>query len=203
VTRDLIIDGSNNVTQPIIPEELEQLSRLVHLRICACSITSLPSTIGCLQFLRTLNLRRNQLSRLPPESGYLYWLSNLDLSYNCFTELPSVLANLVNLEILDVTCNRLSYISAEVASLPKLSSLLLEDNPYNFDLIGRVEKEPIRSLKEVIANRIVDLPSRICATSPPRLLHLPHFLTCRFFFFFFFFCSCSLSVTPVIGILRI
>jgi len=51
-------------------------------------LTSLPTKIGYLKHLKTLNLQNNQLTSLPSEIGYLSNLQTLNLDGNHLTNLP-------------------------------------------------------------------------------------------------------------------
>ena len=54
----------------------------------------LPTEIGQLKFLHTLDLLFNQLTNLPLTMAHLKALESLDLSSNRFTQLPPEIAQL-------------------------------------------------------------------------------------------------------------
>ena len=69
--------------------------------------TELPSEIGDLKKLRTLNVSHNQLVSLPTSIQKLNQLEELHLYGNKFTELPSEIGDLKKLRSLNVRYNPL------------------------------------------------------------------------------------------------
>ena len=93
----------------------------------------IPSELGRLERLVSLQLRRNRLTgRIPPELSDLASLEHLSLSYNTLTgAIPPELANLENLEELWLKHNRLTGpVPAALAELD-LSVLHLSGNEFD------------------------------------------------------------------------
>ena len=90
---------------------------------------ALPSQIGHLINLRTLNASHNRMTGVPAEIGQLQHLEYLDLSYNQLTGLPHELGNLQQLRILNLTGNPgvssldLAYIRTHA---PKTTEIILQ-----------------------------------------------------------------------------
>ncbi|MBN2006926.1 MAG: leucine-rich repeat domain-containing protein [Anaerolineae bacterium] len=116
-------------------------------------LTTLPSEIGQLTNLRSLDLSLNQISTLPPEIGYLTNLQYLNLSgdpllaipstppigqrtsshyirlrFNRLTSLPSEIGKLVKLQDLKLDHNELTELPPEIGQLISLQHLNLSDN---------------------------------------------------------------------------
>lgn len=87
---------------------------------------ALPSQIGQLKKLISLDASNNQMTGVPAELGQLTNLETLDLSNNQLTGLPNELANLKNLKILNLSGN--DYSEQDLAgirnSLPNVNYIL-------------------------------------------------------------------------------
>ena len=102
--------------------------RTLRLHLIGRNITSLPESIGQLQFLKTLWLSGNKLSSLPKSVGQLQSLQELFLNNNQLTELPGSTLELSNLVTLDLDANQLTSLPASVIHLQSLDSLKLGFN---------------------------------------------------------------------------
>jgi internalin A len=82
----------------------------------------------------------NYLSKLPSEIGQLTNLTTLDLSSNRLTTLPGEIWQLNNLKFLDLSHNQLSKLSAKIRNLKKLEKLDLRNNRFNIpdEILERV-----------------------------------------------------------------
>ena len=92
---------------------------------------TMPSELGSLTNLRTLDLLGNQLTgSIPVELGSLTNLTHLDLRHNQLTgEIPTELGSLVNLRVLTLSSNQLTgWIPRELEHLSNLQSLELWGN---------------------------------------------------------------------------
>ena len=94
---------------------VDPLSKLQDLDIYLCSlrkysqndldISTIPESIGSLNCLKKLTLRRNGLKRIPSSLENLTLLKELDLSYNELMEIPNSIISLPSLEKLNIKHN--------------------------------------------------------------------------------------------------
>ena len=107
-------------------------------------IRSLPTTVGNLLQLLTLDVAHNHLEHLPNEIGLLpsvdladdpfspsgncAQLTTLDLTHNELVDLPELIGNLKNLSRLLIRYNRLSAIPSSLANCSKLDEFNIEGN---------------------------------------------------------------------------
>jgi Leucine-rich repeat (LRR) protein len=90
-----------------------------------------PTYIGLLQNLRSLNLFCNSLTSIPSELGLLQNLKTLNLSNNFLTSIPSELGLLQNLQSLYLSGNKLTFIPSELGNLKNVL-ITLYDNPTTY-----------------------------------------------------------------------
>ena len=130
-----------NNLQGSIPSELGNLSKLTTLELQSNQLTGeIPSELGNLSNLSALYLWENDLSgEIPSELGNLSSLTVLDLPGNELSgEIPAELGNLSNLTVLILARNQLSgEIPSELGSLSNLVELELYEN----DLSGEIPNE--------------------------------------------------------------
>ncbi|WP_024773140.1 leucine-rich repeat domain-containing protein, partial [Aquimarina macrocephali] len=124
------------------------------------NITIIPSVIGQLTSIRSLDLSGNGIAELPPEIGFLKQLSVLSLSLNPIRVLPSEIGQLIKLE--EVVCQQtgLNSIPVEIGLLTSLKKLNLSSN--NLTSIP-VELAQLGSL-EVLSfndNKLTSIPVEI------------------------------------------
>jgi hypothetical protein len=81
-----------------LPSEIGQLTNLQSLNWGGNQLSSLPAELWQLTNLQWLSLRNNQLSSLPPEIGQLTNLHTLLLENNQLHHLPTEIGNLINLK---------------------------------------------------------------------------------------------------------
>jgi hypothetical protein len=112
-----------------LPSEIGQLHNLESLQINFNQLSSLPSEIGQLKNLISLGIISNNLVQLPPEIGLLSNLEYLHVGGNQLNVLPSEIGKLSNLETLILIKNKLSELPSEINQLRKLQYLNLELNP--------------------------------------------------------------------------
>jgi len=108
---------------------LKYLGILHHLRylgLCKTVISQLPEEIGNLQFLQTLNVRGNKISRLPSSVVQLRKLMCLYIDH--YTRVPNGIGNLTCLEQLSELCIDDSAINIieELGQLTELRQLSIE-----------------------------------------------------------------------------
>ena len=130
-----------NNLQGSIPSELGNLYKLTTLELQSNQLTGeIPSELGNLSNLTSLYLWENDLSgEIPAELGNLASLTVLDLPGNELSgEIPAELGNLSNLTVLFLARNQLSgEIPSELGSLSNLVELELYEN----DLSGEIPNE--------------------------------------------------------------
>jgi len=113
------------------------------------TLTSIPSEIGKLTQLISLNISKNEIDQLPSEIGKLVNLKVLNVSFNKLTGLPSEIGNLLSLEELDLAFNKLKKLPETIGNLISLRRLYLGKADY-FSL-GKSRTE----------NRLETLPRRM------------------------------------------
>jgi len=89
---------------------------------------ALPSEIGKLKALRTLDASGNLMTGVPAEIGHLSELRTLDLSDNRLTGLPYELADLKKLETLDLRGNAVSEADLDVIRAGLTGTAILTDS---------------------------------------------------------------------------
>ena len=121
-----------------IPSDLGDLSSLSTLNLSENSLTgSIPSELGGLSSLETLNLSGNQLSgAIPSDLGGLSSLKTLNLSGNQLTgTIPSDLGGLSSLLTLNLSGNQLSgAIPSKLGNLSNLTGLNLSGNELDWEI---------------------------------------------------------------------
>jgi len=157
---------------------------------------TIPSSIGNLSSLRTLNFASNQITgSIPPEIGNLDNLERLILNDNQITgSIPPEIGDLSNLEHLFLNINQITGpIPPEIGNLSNLLSLYLYDNQitgsvpteignlsnllmlylYNNQLTGTIPSEigNLSNLRDLYLydNELTDLPDLSSSTSLQRL----------------------------------
>ncbi len=111
-----------------VPSELGKLTNLKSLDLSFNRLTSVPAELGELTNLKTLDLRDNRLTNFPRELGKLTKLMTLDLSTNKLTIVLPELGKLANLKTLNLSDNRLTAFPRELGKLTSLTTLDLRNN---------------------------------------------------------------------------
>ena len=124
----LVLPGNN--LQGAIPSELGSLTRLTTLELQHNNLTAIPPELGNLTNLTALSVGDNQLSgTIPPELGKLANLRSLRLDDNAFGTIPPELGDLANLAELSLRNNKLwGPIPPELGNLASLTVLELQQN---------------------------------------------------------------------------
>jgi internalin A len=110
------------------PGSLTNLQYLKILNLSRNELTTLPESFGSLQKLEKLDLVYNQLESLPESLGKLSNLSRLSLSNNKIGKLPESLGELSNLSALDLSNNEIGELPESLGKLSNLSRLDLSNN---------------------------------------------------------------------------
>lgn len=107
-----------------VPESIGNLVGLTHLNLSNNRLTSagLPSTLGFLSSLKSLNLGMNQLDTLPPTMVALDSLQELGLFDNLFIKLPEFVKVLRSLSKVNMKRNPLSYAQGDGEGMLKEKS---------------------------------------------------------------------------------
>jgi internalin A len=111
-----------------IPTSIGSLVKLRTLDLSDNRLTSIPDTIGSLVNLKQLNLRGNTLSKVPLTIGNLSRLESLDLSENKITVLPEELSRLERLHELQLSKNAIRHFPDSFGKLTGLQTLIASKN---------------------------------------------------------------------------
>jgi hypothetical protein len=134
---------------------------------------TIPSSIGNLSSLRTLNFASNQITgSIPPEIGNLSNLEYLILTSNQITgSIPPEIGNLSNLKHLYLTDNQITgSIPPEIGNLDNLERLILNDN----QITGSIPPEigDLSNLEHLFLNI-----NQITGPIPPEIGNLSNLLS--------------------------
>ena len=159
-TRVLMIELVENNLKGSLPSEIGNLPGLVSLNLTANGLTSLPPEIGALATLTSLSLFNNELQSLPPEIGNLSHLGWLSLGFNHLPSVPAELGRLTSLWYLDMAFNQLSSLPSEFWNLSNLQYLYLGQNQFTSlsPSVGNLSRLNAIGLS---CNRISSLPSEL------------------------------------------
>ncbi|VAH28196.1 unnamed protein product [Triticum turgidum subsp. durum] len=141
-SRGFMVDVSNNLITGGIPVEIGSLcTSLVVLGVAGNRLSGLiPTSIGQLNYLISLDLSRNQfVGEIPTSVKNLPHLELLSLGHNLLNgTIPNDINHLQSLKVLDLSSNRLSgEIPHALADLTNLTALLLDNNK----LTGKIPAE--------------------------------------------------------------
>jgi len=91
-------------------------------------LTRLPSSIGLLRRLHTLNLDENDVDALPPDLGSCVSLRILSAHANRLTTLPAELDHIDGLGVINLTANLVKYLPVSFMKLRNITALWLSEN---------------------------------------------------------------------------
>lgn len=111
-----------------LPTAIGLLWGLITIDAAHNQLQTLPISIGQLPLLQQLHLSHNQLTTVPESLGQLSLLQVLDVSYNNLEELPDSIAWLQQLKTLNLAHNNLTAIPPDCAWLAQLQVLQLSNN---------------------------------------------------------------------------
>ena len=163
-----------------VPEEMADLSNLIHLKLSKCDLTEVPAHIwemDTLQYLyldgnqltelsgdvtgladlRVLVLDDNQLAALPGGMGELTDLRVLSVSQNGIGNLPQSMKNCTEMREMYLTGNRLGEIPDWIGSLVDLEVLVADGNEIR-SLPGSLSSLENMTTLSVAFNRISRFP---------------------------------------------
>ena len=117
----------NNLIQQL-PSEVGHMTKLQSLDISNNSLKTLPKEIGLLKHLIECKAKRNKIEYLPIKLGGLNFITSLDLSSNCLEELPHEIGILRSLQQIDVSKNNLKILPESLGAMFYLRKLLVSKN---------------------------------------------------------------------------
>ena len=135
VGEEILFDGVSEVHVDRVrlasAERLIARCRTEHaeqLRVTELLLKGIPPSLYTLNWLKSLDLSNNRLTKIPSEVCQLTALKNLDLSHNQLTILPNVVGQLTALKALNVSDNQLTTLPNELGQLTALENLDLSHN---------------------------------------------------------------------------
>ena len=146
----------------------------MHLKLAHNALEEVPTEIGALLMLETLDLSNNQLKRLPRELCLLRSLLWLDISHNDLTELPQHFGSLTKLSVFKASNNAFCNLPGSFEELHNLVSIQVSHNHLlEIPLLWCKNFTHLKSL-EVDNNKIKYLPIEISQMANLQLLSLRH-----------------------------
>ena len=133
------------------------------------NLTKLSDNIGNLTNLTYFYLETNQLTYLPDSIGNLRKLTYFSLQENNITSLPNSICDLINLTYFDLNNNNLTELPNNIGNLINLSVITLEYNNLTVlpESIGNIDNLNGIMLSH---NKITTLPNNIFKSN--RILHI-------------------------------
>ncbi|CAK9164172.1 unnamed protein product [Ilex paraguariensis] len=123
-----------------LPSLLGALTYLRQLHIANNKLTCLPTEIGLLTELQVLKANNNRISTIPTRIGGCTSLVEVDLSSNLLLELPETFGSLKNLKALHLNNNGLKSLPATLfKTCMQLSTLDLHGTEITMDLLRQFE----------------------------------------------------------------
>jgi hypothetical protein len=113
-----------------LPTEIGDLVYLKRLEVATNKLSQIPSSIGKLTALTHLNLESNELADLPRDFGRLK-CEVLNLNYNNFVSVPDCLMSMKSLMRLSVMGNELTYLPIGLQRFTVLEELRMSRNRIN------------------------------------------------------------------------
>lgn len=156
-----------------LPSEIGQLNCLNSLDLSGNKLTNLPSAIGQLTNLTSLYVSYNKLALVPKEIFQLPNLNFLDLSGNQLTSVPQEIGQLTSLTTLDLYGNKLTTLPSEIGQLTNLTILALGSNILS---IIPPEIGKLTNLTTLYLNgtKLTSIPPELGQLSNLRMLSLSH-----------------------------
>lgn len=126
----------------VLPTSIGRLKNIVTLDLCCnTSNAPLPHEIGDLASLENLNLSRSRITSLPSSIGGLKNLQDLDLSYTVnLKKLPDAIGKLTNLKRLDLHESGVTILPGSIGELKSLLHLNL-DGTLLLDIWGKSPRD--------------------------------------------------------------
>jgi Leucine-rich repeat (LRR) protein len=128
---------SRGIAKGRILKAFEENSAVLSLK--GLSLTTLPSQLGCLKQLETLDISENSLKQLPPEISNLEKLFDLNISGNQFKQIPP-LDNFEGLGIVYADRNPFSQVPPRTGRFVQMETLLSDEDIEEADYKVMVSK---------------------------------------------------------------
>jgi TonB family protein len=111
-----------------LPTSIGNVKHIKSLDIEGNNIDTLPDEIGLLNNLKEINAKSNMITTIPRSFSAIKELTMLRLGQNKFEVIPDVIFEMSTLEILDLAENELISVPAKINSLTQLKELDLSNN---------------------------------------------------------------------------
>ncbi len=122
--------------------EVFGLSELENLKIIETPLKKIRFPIGKrLSPLKSLTLKKTQLSELPLEISMLSMLEELSLIQNDLTTLPDSIKDLKNLKRLNLDQNKFTTFPKVILEIPHLTHLSVDGNLFSEEEKERIQRE--------------------------------------------------------------
>lgn len=121
--------SSPSIVHASFPTSWPSLSpQLQELDLCHCALETIPEAVMLCSNLRVLDLRNNRLTCLPTNIGDLCDLRSLNLGSNLLSFVSGGLEKCTKLSVIDLSQNKISELPAVLARLPGLRDLIISSN---------------------------------------------------------------------------
>ena len=122
------LDISDNRIPELSHVALDEIPRLMSLKVQNNRLFELPSYFATMRTLRDLNISNNRFEVFPSVACQIPSLIQLDISFNTIASLPTELGNLVNLQRLVLVGNMLVKLPESIGNLVNLRTIDLRRN---------------------------------------------------------------------------
>jgi internalin A len=154
-----------------IPREVYELEFLESLNLRRNSIASIPASIVRLKSLKSINLSFNGLTKFPTSICQLMNLRSLDLSVNNIKDLPECVSQMDNLTSLDLSYNDVTSIPEAFFGMRNLTYLDLSANRLSVVSPRIAQLEQLKVLR-LSNNLLKEIPEGVYALSNLKHLEL-------------------------------
>ena len=142
------------------PLPIEDYSGLRRFDFIMLNLSKFPSQLAPCTHLKELFLRNNHIGVIPSLVGRLLHLETLDLAHNRISEIAEEVGSLPNLKQFDLNGNHLKIIPSVIQRLVNLKDLNLSDNQIPEFSEGTNHLSHLKILR-LARNRIQSIPSTI------------------------------------------